>query len=304
MIKKLRPTALGCLVLSLTLGTFLANAEDEVKITTTRVADGIYMLQGQGGNMGASVGEDGIVLIDDQYAPLTDKILTALGDISDRPLKFVINTHWHGDHTGGNENLGKKGVIIVAHDNVYERLNASQFQKVIGRKVAAAPKEALPVISFNDRATFHVNGLKLEARHFPYAHTDGDSILFFQHANVIHTGDIFFNGYYPYIDTNAGGSIHGLIKATETLLGMTDIHTKIIPGHGPLANRKNLEDYHLMLKRVVELVDPLVKQGLSLEEIQKRDPLKELNPDWGGGFMTPDRFLEAIYPTLAGTITG
>ncbi|MCF8475185.1 MAG: MBL fold metallo-hydrolase [Emcibacter sp.] len=274
------------------------NNYDDVEIKSIKVEDGIYMLMGAGGNIGLSSGEDGVFMIDDQYSPLTLKIVAAIKKISDNPIKFVLNTHWHWDHTGGNENLGKTNVVIVAHDNVYERLTHEQFIKIFNRKTTPSPKKALPVISFNDQVTFHLNGLHIQAHHINNAHTDGDSIIIFKDKNVIHTGDIFFNGMYPFIDTGAGGSIYGMIAGANTILALADDKTKIIPGHGPLANKKDLENFRDMLIHVVDNVTPLVKKGLSLEEAVKQDPLKDLNEKWAVGFLKPDVFLATVYQTI------
>ncbi len=288
--------------LSLFIGlTALSSAQDfsKVEIKTIPVGDGIYMLQGAGGNIGISAGEDGVFMIDDQFSPLTPKILSAIANISKEPIKFMINTHWHFDHTGGNENLGKMGVIIVAHDNVYERLSTDQFIKAFKREVPATPKDGLPVVSFNDEVTFHMNGLHIKAQHVKNAHTDGDSIIIFKDKNIIHMGDTFFNGFYPFIDTGSGGSIYGMIDVAATLLTQVDDKSKIIPGHGPLANKQDLQNYHDMLVQAVNAVRPLTKKGLSLEEAIKLDPLKDLNEKWGGGFLKPDQFLGIIYQTIA-----
>lgn len=291
--------------ISLTISIFIgltsllpAQNFDEVEIKTIKVADGVYMLQGVGGNIGLSSGEDGIFMIDDQFSPLTPKILAAINAISPKPIRFLINTHWHYDHTGGNENLGNMGVVIVAHDNVYKRLSTDQFMKDFNKAVPASPKAALPVVSFNDEVTFHLNDQHIQARHFANAHTDGDSVIFFKGRNIIHTGDIFFNGFYPYIDSGAGGSIYGMIDTTAIILNMTDDKSKIMPGHGPLANKQDLQNFHDMLKQVVSAVTPLARQGLSLEDATKLDPLKDLNEKWGNGFLKPDNFLATIYQTI------
>lgn len=288
---------------ALTLASFTGLAQaydrfDDVKIITTKVDKGIYMLQGSGGNIGISAGPDGVFMIDDQYSPLTPKILDAVTAISPEPVKFLINTHWHGDHTGGNENLGKLGVVIVAHDNVYKRLSTDQFMEAFNHKVAAAPKQALPVVSFNDEVTFHLNGLHIKARHYSHAHTDGDSVILFQDKNIIHMGDLFFNGFYPFVDQSAGGSLLGLIAATGEILNLIDGKTKIIPGHGPLASKQDLQDYHNMMQQVVQILTPLAQEGLSTEEVIKRNPLKDLNQKWGGGFMKPETFLTINYPEI------
>ena len=269
-----------------------------VEIQTIQVDEGLYMLMGYGGNIGISSGEDGIFMIDDQFAPLTPKILAAIAKISPKPVKFLINTHWHADHTGGNMDHGKNGTIIVAHDNVYKRLTTDQFVQAFNLNVPASPKIALPVVSFSDTATFHMNGLHIQARHYAHAHTDGDSIIFFKNINAVHMGDIFWNGLYPLIDSGTGGSIYGMIDATAKVLKRVDEKTKIIPGHGPLANKDDLQNFHDMLVTVVEKVTPLAKKGLSLKEATAQDPLKELNATWGNGILKPDHFLSVIYQTI------
>ncbi|VAV87436.1 MBL-fold metallo-hydrolase superfamily [hydrothermal vent metagenome] len=296
-MRRLLPLSLSLLI-ALTSFALGQNKYDKVEITTIPVGHGIYMLQGAGGNIGVSAGEDGVFMIDDQYSPLTPKIIAAISKISDKPIRFVINTHWHGDHTGGNENLGKTDVIIVAHDNVYKRLSSDQFIKAFDRHVPAAPKAALPVISFNDKVTFHLNGLHIQARHFAPAHTDGDSMIFFKGTNIVHTGDIFFNHMYPFIDTSSGGTIYGMIEATATLLTQVDEETKIIPGHGPLANKADLQAYHDMLVRVVEILTPLAQKNIPIEKATEMKPLKELDDKWGGGFFKADMFLGTVYQTI------
>jgi len=176
---------------------------DKVEITTTKLTDNIYMLQGAGGNIGVSVGEDGVFVIDDQFAPLSKKILTAIKALSDKPLKFLVNTHYHGDHSGGNENMAKAGAVIIAHDNVKKRLETKQNDG------STTPKEALPVITFNDKLNITINEESVAVFHVSNAHTDGDALLFFTESNVLHTGDTYFNGRYPYIDLNSGGSVKG-----------------------------------------------------------------------------------------------
>lgn len=291
------------LVLSVLLSGLSAamaqNPIDKVKIQTIKVKDGIYMLMGEGGNIGLSIGKDGVIMIDDQYAPLTDKILAAVKKLSDKPVKFIINTHWHFDHTGGNENLGKKGSIIVAHHNIHQRMSAGQFMKVFNMNVPPASEVALPVITFNDEVAFHMNGQTILAKHTPHAHTDGDSYLTFQEDNVVHMGDLFFNGIYPFIDVQSGGSIYGVIEAVGLALTKMDDETKVIPGHGPLSNKKQLENYHHMLITVVDRLTALIKKGLSQEEVIARTPLKDLNPDWQSDFMPADKFISHHYQTIA-----
>lgn len=267
----------------------------QVQIESVPVTDGVWMLLGRGGNIGVSAGADGVFLIDDQFAPLTEKVKAAVAKLSDRPIRFLINTHWHGDHTGGNENLGKEGVVIVAHDNVYQRMSQENFSKVFNMTTPPAPKAALPVISFNDTVTFHLNGQDIRATHVRNAHTDGDSFLHFRQANVIHTGDLWFNGSYPFIDSESGGSMDGAIRAVEQMLEVADAQTKIIPGHGPLGDRQALAAYLEFLKDVRGRMQKLIDAGRTLEEIQALKPLADYDDALGGGFLKPDVFLGVLY---------
>ncbi len=271
----------------------------EVQIETLKLADGVYMLIGAGGNIGVSAGDDGVVLIDDQMAPLTDKIKAAVSEITDRPIRFVLNTHWHGDHTGGNENLGKAGAVIVAHDNVRERMSVEQLIEAFNRKVPASPKGALPVITFSDTLTFHLNGGEISAFHVPPAHTDGDSMVHFPEANVLHMGDTFFNGRYPFIDVSSGGSIDGMIEATEAALVLVDSETKIIPGHGPPGDREALVAYREMLQLVRDRIAPMVEAGTSVDEVVAAKPTADLDETWGQGFLNGDAFVRMVYDSLA-----
>jgi len=270
----------------------------DVRINTIKVKDGIYMLMGRGGNIGILVGEDGVFMIDDQFAPLTDKIKAAIAKLSDKPVRFLINTHWHGDHTGGNENLAKQGVVIVAHDNVYERMSKEGFLALFQKTVPPAPEKARPVISFNDTVTFHLNGLDIRAIHHKHAHTDGDSVIHFTNANVIHTGDIFFNGRYPFIDTNSKGSVQGVIKAVKQIIKMADGNTKIIPGHGKLSNKKDLQNYLDMLLTVTDRMQRLIKEGKSLDEIKALKPNADYDDSYGSGFISAEEFLGILYDGL------
>ena len=271
----------------------------KVEITAIEVADGIYMLQGAGGNIGVSAGEDGVFLIDDQYAPLTEKIVAAVRSIDKRPIRFVFNTHLHGDHTGGNENLGKAGALIVAHDNVRKQMSVDHVLELWDMEVPASPAGALPVVTFSDSVTFHINGEELHAFHVEAAHTDGDAMVHFRNADVLHMGDVFFNGIFPFIDVSTGGSIHGMIAACDLALEMVTDSTRIIPGHGPLADREDLVAFRDMLLQVEASVAPLVRQGKSLEEVKAADPLAPLVKEWGGGFLSPEQFLVVVYQGIS-----
>ncbi|HEX9778820.1 MAG TPA: MBL fold metallo-hydrolase [Geopsychrobacteraceae bacterium] len=293
MISKLL-TTLAVLVIG--LAPFAGSAAaDEVTIGTLPISGQIYMLTGQGGNIGLLVGADGTFLIDDQFAPLTDKILAAIKKVGGEHPKFLINTHYHADHTGGNENLGRGGSLIFSHDNVRERLVGGSYLAAFEMKSPAADPQGLPVVTFGEDLSFHLNGETVHAIHVPHAHTDGDSFIHFQSANVIHAGDIFFNGFYPFIDVSHGGSLKGMIQATERILALADEQTKIIPGHGPLADKAQLTRYRQMLGVAYERLRKLRVAGKTVEEAVAAKPLADLEETWGGGLFTGDRWIELVY---------
>lgn len=273
----------------------MADVEIEVKPLTDQVA----VLYGRGGNIGVSHGEDGVFLIDDQYAPLTDKIRAAIGEFSDEPVRFVVNTHWHGDHTGGNENLGEADAIIVAHENVRERMSTEQFMEVFDRTVPASPEAALPMVTFNDTVTFHINDDTVTVHHVASGHTDGDSIVHFEEADVLHMGDIFFNNGYPFIDRDSGGSVQGMIEAAETGLKIAGEDTQVIPGHGELSDREGLKAYHEMLTTVTDRVRSRMQKGESLEDIQAAGVTSEYDERWSGNFINAERFVSFVHASLA-----
>jgi glyoxylase-like metal-dependent hydrolase (beta-lactamase superfamily II) len=258
------------------------------------------MLVGNGGNIGVSTGDDVVFLVDDQFAPLTRKIIDAVKGVSDKPIKFLLNTHWHGDHTGGNENFGAAGVVIVAHDNVRQRMSVDQFMARFNQTVKASPKAALPVVTFAEMVTFHLNGDDIHAIHVKNAHTDGDAVVHWQTANVMHMGDTYFNGMYPFIDLGSGGSIDGLITAVTTALGYANEGTKIIPGHGPLSNKAEMQAYRDMLVGAREQVAKLVAQKKTLAEVLAAKPTAMWDAKWGGGFMKPADFVSTLYESVGG----
>lgn len=268
-----------------------------VEITSIAVAQGIYMLEGAGGNIGLSVGEDGAFVIDDQFAPLSGKIMAAIKKASPSPIRFVLNTHWHGDHTGGNEAFQQVGAIIVAHDNVRKRLKEGLKREA--SKTPPARPAALPIITFNDEVSFFWNGQDIRVRHPAPAHTDGDLVVYFESANVVHTGDVFFNGGYPFIDIESGGSLNGVIAAQENILARINDETKIIPGHGKLASKIDLAEYLAMLKDVKSRIAALIDRGLNEEAVLKADPLKDLNAKWGSGFINGEAMTRTAYRSLA-----
>jgi cyclase len=268
------------------------------QVEVEQLAERVYMLSGTGGNIGVSVGEDGVVLIDDQYAPATPAILNAVATISDRPVRFVINTHWHGDHTGGNENMGDLGALIVAHENVRQRMSTEQVIEAFGRTVPPSPDGALPVITFTESLTLHWNGDALEVIHVDPAHTDTDSIVRFEQANVIHMGDTFFSASYPFIDVSSGGNLTGMIAACDRGLGLADGETRFIPGHGPSSDRAGLQAYREMLETVRWRVQGMIDGGQTRDQVVAAKPTAEFDEQWGNGFLSPDMWVGIVYDSL------
>lgn len=291
---------LATLLTSASPATGALSAQDmsDVEIETQRVADGVYLLLGRGGNIGVSVGEDGVFVIDDQFAPLTDKILAAIAALTDEPVRFVFNTHWHGDHTGGNENMGESGAMIVAHANVRRRMSVEQVLERIGSPATttpASPEGALPVITFTEDVSFYLNGGRLHAFHVSNAHTDGDAIVHLEGANVVHMGDTFFRDRFPFIDTASGGSIDGLIAAVGAALGVVDADTRIIPGHGQLSSREDLRSYRDALVTMRSAVAEMAHGGMSLEEIQAARPIQAQARTWGQDRGAEDSFVATLH---------
>ena len=266
---------------------------DTVEIKSSRITNSIYMLEGSGGNIGALVGNEGIILVDDQYAPLTEKIKKALAAISDKPIKFVINTHFHLDHTGGNQNLGGEGAIIVSQENNRKRLTTDQFIALFKMEQKAPPYEALPKITFTESLSFHFNGETVDVFHVKNAHTDGDAIIYFKEANVFHTGDVFVRYGLPFIDQPNGGSIDGMIAATDRLLNMSNDNSIFIPGHGALSGKKDLLGYKNMLETVRSRVANGIKKGKTLDQIIATDPAKEYKSVFDKGW-----FIRTVYDSL------
>ena len=289
----------GILLLSLATAVVAEDKFKDVEIKTTEVGDGIYMLTGQGGNMGVSAGPDGVFLIDDQFAPLSEKIKSAIAALADQPVRFLLNTHWHPDHTGGNEIMGKAGTVIVAHNNVRKRLAVDNFIEMFGMDAPATDITGLPVITFDSSLTFHLNGGEIIVSHVSNAHTDGDSIVWFRDVNVIHTGDIYFAGMYPFIDTDSGGSIAGTINALEQVLAMSDDKTVIIPGHGPVSNKSSLLAYTDMLKTISSTIGKMIAGQSTLEQIQAAEPTRDFDGKYGDGFIKNTAFVDMLYKDMA-----
>jgi cyclase len=291
--------AIGCVAV---LSTIPALAQEQdfsaVQIETQRLTPNLFMLLGSGGNIALSTGADGSVLVDTQYAPLNAKILAAVRAAGGSDVKYVINTHWHGDHTGGNEPLGDAGAVIIAHDNVLARMSTDQFMAAFNQRVPPSPAAALPVVTFPTRTTFHLNGDVVQVVHVENAHTDGDSIVHFTNANVIHTGDTYMKDIYPFIDVGSMGSIDGFIASADAVLSRSDANTKIIPGHGALANRADMQRFHDMLVTVRGNIQALIDSGMTEDEVVAAQPTAEFDAAWGQGFMNPESFTRFSYQSL------
>lgn len=275
------------------ISALAAQAQEEISFKSTELASGLHMLEGvggfTGGNLGLLSGEDGVVLIDDGLEPLAPKLLAAVTEVSGADIDFVINTHVHGDHVGGNAALHQHGATIVAHDSIRRRMLD-----------ADAAREALPEITYADGVTFHLNNHRAQVMHVQHAHTDGDSLIYFPDANVLHTGDTMFNGLFPYIDLDSGGSVEGFIDAQNRMLMLTDENTRIIPGHGPLANRGDLLRARDMLVDARDRVQALLDDGKSAAEIKTANPLADYHDDWNWGFITTERMTDTLIRALGG----
>ena len=274
----------------------LAQDYSKVEIKATKVNGNVYMLEGAGGNIGVSVGPDGILIVDDQFAPLAEKIKAALNKLGEGNLKFILNTHWHGDHTGGNASFGRDAPII-AHDNVRKRLSTEQYLAFFKEKVPASPKEAWPVITFDQSLSVHFNGEEIKVIHFPHGHTDGDSIIFFTTSNVIHMGDDFFAGRFPFVDLDSGGSVQGLAKNIGEVIPKIPAGAKIIPGHGPISSVDDVKAYHRMLLETTAFIQKKINSRKSQAQIKKEGLPAEWK-SWGEGFIKPDQWIDLVYLSL------
>jgi glyoxylase-like metal-dependent hydrolase (beta-lactamase superfamily II) len=284
---------------TLALSTLAALAQGNdlstVVIKPAKVAGSIWMLEGAGGNIGVSSGPDGLLIVDDQFLPLADKIKAALKGISpDGKLAFVVNTHWHGDHTGGNRVFGKEAPII-AQANVRKRLEVKQERD--GRTIEASPKEALPVVTYEDGVTIWFNGEQIDLVHVPHGHTDGDTVVFFKNANVVHMGDQFFNGTFPFIDTASGGEVASYVKNVGDMIARIGPDARVIPGHGPLGTVADLKKFHAMLVATTDIVKAEIAKGMTLEEAKKAG-LPDEWKSWASDFVTVDRWVETVYTGL------
>ena len=273
--------------------------DPNAEIVTRQLRPGLAVLTGGGGNIGVWHGRDGIVIVDDNLAPLAPRVIEAVARLAEGPVRFVINTHWHPDHTGGNEAFGRTGGIIIAHDKVRTRMAEAQFIEAVGMQVPAAPPAALPIVTFDDSVTLYLNGDRLEVIHVIDAHTDGDAVLWWQAANVVHTGDVYLSNSYPFVDLSSGGTLAGLMTAIEAVLARANDATIVIPGHGPISNRRELSEYRDMLVTIGRRIRESVEQGRSLEEVIGSHPTAEFDERYGQGFMTPARFVGVLYRDLA-----
>jgi len=288
------------IVLFFTSINSLSAQDKAVEFTTIQLSDTVYMLKGRGGNVGISTGGDGLYIIDDQIRPITTQLLKAIRKISDKPIRFVIDTHYHPDHVGGNEAIGGAGAVIIAHDNTRKRMTTEQVSKFMQNTTPPYAKDAWPVVTFNDRMSLHLNGETATAYYVANGHTDGDIIVHFPVSNVIHMGDMFFNAQYPYVDLDAGGSIQGMVEAASLALSMADESTRIIPGHGPLAITEDLKNYRDYLVKAGANVQELIDENMDLQQIIAAKPTSEWDEELGKTWITPAQFVTFIYNSLKG----
>jgi cyclase len=273
---------------------------DTIQVRAQQVGRNVYVLTGAGGNIGLSVGDDAAFIVDDQFAPLTPKIVAAIKGISNKDVRFVVNTHWHGDHSGGNENLGRAGAVIVAHANVRKRMSTEQFLARFNQRFPPAPKAALPVVTFVDSVAMHINGDDMVVVHVPSAHTDGDAIVMFTAANVIHMGDTFMTIGYPFIDLASGGTANGFVRAADRALASCNAQTIVIPGHGPTTDCAGLRAWRNMIATIQDRVRAEMQKGRTLAQIKAAGLTKEFDDRWGKSFIPAADFVESVYQSLGG----
>ena len=267
-------------------------------IQSTKLTDRLYVLMGDGGNVAVLVSPDGLFMVDGGLPDRAPGMLAAVAKVSKKPVVTLFDTHWHSDHVGSNVALGQKGAKIVAHDNVRTRLSSTQTIEAFNRKVDPLPAAGIPGVTFHDKGAIPFAGETIQYEPVAPAHTDGDTFLFFPNDNVLHTGDLLFNGFYPFIDYSTKGWLGGMIAAEDRLLTVGDAKTRIIPGHGALATRDDLKNSRDMLETVMNRFEPMVKAGKSVEEAVAAAPLKDLDALWGGGFMKPDAFVQVAYTSV------
>lgn len=287
------------LLLTVLSQTVLAQTDwSAIEIKTNPINERIAFLEGSGGNIGVLYGDEGVMIVDDQYAELSDKIRIALGELSVEDLRFVVNTHYHGDHSGGNENMAAAGATIVAHQKVRERLGTSFYNVALDRQMTAKPETYWPTITFKDDISFHLNGEDVTVEYIPNAHTDGDAVVYFETSNILHTGDVFVRYGFPYIDASAGGSIDGLIAAQQRILEIANPDTQIVPGHGQLSTTADVQELLDLLTKCRSLIVDLKAEGKSLDETLTANPLEKYDEQWSGSFIDTALFTRLVYETL------
>ena len=287
-------------VLCLMIMVSLAYAQEALQLNVVNVTENITVIWDMGsGNTAILTGEDGVFMIDTKIQELADQLIAKIAEISDQPIRFVVNTHWHYDHVGGNEKVVNTGATIIAHENVRKSMNTEQRMDMFNTTVPPSPEAALPVMTFTENVTFYMNGEEVYVFHLGPGHTDGDAIVFFHNANVIQTGDLYFNGIYPYIGIEAGGSINTMIQVGNTILEMIDDTTTIIPGHGPIAKKADYVEYVKMLTGIRDAIRPQIEAGKSLEEVIASKPTQAFDAKWGKGLFTPAQFTELVYTDLS-----
>jgi cyclase len=289
----------------LALAALLSNAAvaqqpdfDKVEVKREKLADNLYLLVGFGGNIALLTGDDGAVLIDDQFTQLVPRIRAAIAGVTDKPVRFVVNTHWHFDHTDANKDFGAAGAVIVAHENTRKRLTTKQTVEFFNIEVPPQPAAGLPIITFTQSLSFHLNGEDIDAVHAANAHTDSDAILYFKTANVVHMGDVFQGPYYPFIDLGSGGSVDGMLAALKEVLARTDAKTRFIPGHAPVATRADLEAFHAMLMTIRKRVADAIAAGKTQEEVLADAPSKDFDAKYAKGFIPTPAFVQHLYADL------
>jgi cyclase len=287
------------ITLAITVSSLAATQQQppqfRMELETHRLTDDVYVIEGAGGNVAVFVWDDGVLLIDDKLAPVSPQVKSAIAAITPKPIRFIVNTHWHRDHSGGNEALAAEGAVIVAHENVRRRMSVDTFIEVFNRKVPASPPKALPIVTFTRDVTFHLGADEISVIHPDPAHTDGDSFIRFRHANTVHLGDCYLNGSYPVIDFSSGGTFPGTIAAADTALRMVDARTRIIPGHGAVTTEQDLRQWRDMLVTINERVKKAVAAGLSLEQIKAQKPTQEWDAKLPESFVTSDHVVEEAH---------
>ncbi len=289
----------GSFILLISSSNFPITFATHLELNTTRLTENMYVIHGSGGDVILSIGNDGIILVDDQYAPVTEKMMSLIANITNKPIKFVINTHWHPDHVGGNERLGEAGAVIVSHENVRKRLNQDQFFEMINQTIPALSKKGLPIITFSDNMTFYQNNDEIRISYLDNGHTDGDSAVYFTQNNVIHVGDDFSDEAYPFMDLSTGGSIDGLISSLKSIISIINNDTKVVAGHSGISNQTKVKDYANMLIDVRSLISSMIKEGKSLDEIIQSKPTAQYDTTYRDySFIKPKDFVTNIYESL------